>query len=374
MPGLFIQRHAEAVAKYGHVGVVYTHDKNDKPGNRYDIEFSAVNGVPTAKVYYNIPQHYIPIISNFIKAYRFLKANFLGIRKIKSELGGFDLVHVHILTRLGIIALFYKIFFKKPYVITEHWSRYLPTTGTFKGFFRKKVTKWVVKNASVVTTVTQNLANAMQSRGLKNKNYTVLANVVDKQFYITDVSKIPKTKKTLLHVSCFEDKSKNITGLLRTIGSLSKKRNDFVLKLVGNGMDFLAIKEYAEKLEIPSDRIFFTGLLEGKQLVETMASVDVLLVFSNYENFPVVINESFVLGIPVIATKVGGIPEFVNENNGRLILAGDETKLEEVLIEFLDNKIQFDNTQIRKYSEFAFSSQTIGNVLNNIYQNIHQQS
>jgi len=369
MPGLFIQRHAQAAAKYCQVGVVYTHDKNEKPGKLYDTELSIINGVPTAKVYFNNPQHNIPFISNLTKAYRFLKANFIGIKKIRKEMGGFDLLHVHILTRLGVIALFYKIFQNKPYIITEHWSRYLPGTGTYGGFLRKLATKWVVSNAAMVTTVTQNLSNAMQNRGLKNKNYRVLANVVDEQFYQAQNTKIPKAQKTLIHVSCFEDKSKNITGMLRAISSLSKKRNDFVLKLIGDGMDFQAMKDYAIKLEIPPERLVFKGLLEGKSLVKEMSAADLLLVFSNYENFPVVINESFVLGIPVIATRVGGIPEFVNESNGILINAGDEKALEQNLNDFLDNKIQFDNSQIQQGSKRAFSPETIGNELKNIYLN-----
>lgn len=368
MPGLFIQRHVEAAAKYCQVGVVYTHDKNDKPGKLFDIEYSVINGVPTAKVYYNNPQFNVPVISNLIKAYRFLKANTLGIKKIKKELGEFHLVHVHILTRLGVIALFYKIFYNKPYVITEHWSRYLPVTGTYGGFFRELATKWVVKNAAMVTTVTQNLANAMQNRGLKNKNYRVLANVVNEEFYQTEFSKTPKTQKTLIHVSCFEDKSKNVSGMLRAISSLAKKRNDFILKLVGDGMDFQVMKDYAKKLEIPSERLVFTGLLEGKALVDKMSTADLLLVFSNYENFPVVINESLVLGIPVIATRVGGIPEFVNTSNGRLINAGDENAFEQNLNDFLDSKLNFNNVQIQKDSKNAFSPETIGQELKSIYQ------
>ena len=40
-----------------------------------------------------------------------------------------------------------------------------------------------MKNAAILTTVTQNLANAMQNHGLMNKNYRVLANVVDDVFF-----------------------------------------------------------------------------------------------------------------------------------------------------------------------------------------------
>ncbi|RLD43069.1 MAG: hypothetical protein DRI89_05665 [Bacteroidetes bacterium] len=372
MPGLFIQRHVEAANKYSDVGVVYTHIvEEEKIKGIYELEESVINGVPTAKVYYSNPKSQIPLISQLIKAFRFYKANFLGIKKIKQQLGSFDLVHVHILTRLGVIALYYKWFCNKPFIITEHWSRYLDLTGSFTGGLRKATTKLIVRNASVVTTVTQNLANAMQKHGLKNKDYRVLANVVDAPFFNPGTSyEKDSGKKLITHVSCFEDKSKNVSGLLRVILSLSKKRSDFIFHLIGDGMDFKSLHNYSIDLGLEDTVVIFTGLLEEKELVSEMAAADLMVVFSNYENFPVVINESFVLGIPVVATSVGGIPEYVNESNGRLLNAGDEVALEDYLSDFLDAKLSFDKQKIRSDSVAVFSPETIGKELFNMYRTI----
>ena len=371
MPGLFIQRHAEAALGCCAVGVVYTHVVENGKVNGYEIDFSIVNGVPTSKVYYTNPKSGIPVFSQLWKAIRFFRANSLGIRKIKKELGGVDIFHVHVLTRLGVIALWHKWFNGKPYIISEHWSRYLPLTGDFNGAFRKGLTRLVVKNASVVTTVTQNLANAMQDHGLKNTNYRVLANVVTDDFLNhSDGQKEEKKKTIFIHVSCFEDKSKNISGLLHVILSLSKRRNDFIFKLIGEGMDFEFLKRYAEEIGLNNESVMFTGLLEGKSLVDEMATTDLMVVFSNYENFPVVINESFVLGVPVIATKVGGIPEFVNDENGRLINAGDESALENLLVDYLDKKLIVDNEKIKSNSQYTFSPEKIGQELCNLYSSM----
>jgi len=371
MPGLFIQRHAEASAKYCRVGVVYTHVVPDETIKGFQTDFSLINGVHTAKVYYNNPKSNIPVITPLIKAYRFFKANTIGIKKIKEELDGIDLLHIHVLTRLGIIALWYKWFKRKPYVISEHWSRYLPLTGEFNGGFRKWITRMVVKNASVVTTVTQNLAKAMQNHGLKNPNYRVLANVVTDDFLNYTKKEKPRLEKTtFIHVSCFEDKSKNISGLLHVILSLSKKRNDFIFKLVGEGMDFDFLKKYALDIGLNEETVVFIGLLEGNELVKEMASANLMVVFSNYENFPVVINESFVLGVPVIATSVGGIPEYINQGNGRLIETGDEAALEMLLVEYLDGKLIFDKPKIQADSRDAFSPETIGQELCGVYREL----
>jgi len=367
MFGLFVQRHAEAANRFCSVGVVYTHIVEDEKIKGFETEFSVTNGVPVARVYYNNPEKSF-VLFRFIKYFR---ANAAGIRKIKKELNGFDVIHVHILTRPGVIALWYKWFHGKPYLISEHWSRYLPLTGQYQGAFRKWITSLVVKNASAVTTVTQNLARAMQKHGLKNRDYRVLANMVTNDFSDFPLEKKPQKKKaTFLHVSCFDDKPKNISGLLRVIRSLSDKRNDFMFKMIGAGMDLENLKQYAADLGLDEKTVLFTGLLEGKKLVREMASGDMLVVFSNYENFPVVINECFVLGIPVIATRVGGIPEFVNDSNGRLVDAGDEKALEKYLNDFLDGKYSFDKQKIRENYRHAFSSEIIGKQLCEIYKNM----
>ena len=369
MPGLFIQRHAEAANRFCNVGVVYVHSLEfDKNILKYEVEYSLINQVPTIKVYYRNPKQHIPVITPIIKAFRFYKANFLGIKTINDKLGEFDVLHVHILTRLGVFGLYYKWLFGKKYFISEHWSRYLNLTGNFNGIFRKFVSRVVVRNAAAVTTVTANLAQAMQSHSLKNSNYIVLPNVVSPDFLNAKVvTETTKEKKKIVHVSCFEDKSKNISGILNVIDKLSKTREDFHFTMVGDGLDFDLLKSYSKKLGLTEKQIEFTGLLEGSQLVNKMQMADALLIFSNYENFPVVINEAFTLGIPVIATRVGGIPEFVKPVNGIIVEPGDEKDLLKTLNNLLDNKYLFDTNKIKQTAINSFSMQTVGKQLFDIY-------
>ena len=371
MPGLFIQRHAEAANLCSDVGVVYTHQVADLSTlvDRFEVDFNVINNVLTAKVYYKESKCRLFPINKFINIFRFIKANRIGINKIDKELGGFDLMHIHILTRLGFFGLYHKIFHGKPYVITEHWSRYLDLTGSFTGFFRKLFTRIIVKNAACVTAVTDNLATAMKSHGLANNNYVILPNVVDSVFLDNKkVDKPVKSKTTFLHVSCFEDKSKNISGLIRVISNLSKLRNDFIFRMVGDGMDMEWLFTYANDLGLIDSHIQFTGLLEGSELVDEMANSDMLIIFSNYENFPVVINESLSLGIPVIATRVGGIPERINDENGALVDPGNEDQLQNKLVEFLDGQLSFNMDSVEMKAIDEFSPKSIGKVLCGLYE------
>lgn len=373
MPGLFVQRHAEAVARFAKVALVYAHGVEAKDAVPvYEVNYEVKAGVRTARVYYRLPRLQLPLISPAVGLWRFYRANIKGIRKVKLSGEKFDVVHVHVLTRLGLLALFYKWLYKAPYVITEHWTRYLDLRKEFKGFFRKQFTRLVVRQAAVVTTVSNDLTQAMKSHKLLHSDYRVIHNVVDATFFEVAEKKMASKQETgqkeLVHVSCFTDVHKNISGLLRVIKKLSDNRDDFHFTLVGEGEDLEKMKIYARTLKIPEKALTFTGLLEGKALAETMANAEALVIFSNYENMPVVINESFVLGVPVFSTNVGGIAEMVNDTNGRLVPKGDEAALFHVLNDFLDGKINFQKDRIKAYAWNNFSPGAVGKVLLTIYE------
>ncbi len=372
MPGLFIQRHAQAAARFAKVALVYAHGVEAKASvPLYEIDYEENADVHTARVYYRLPRLHIPLISPATGLWRFYQANIKGIKRVKQPGEKFDVLHVHVLTRLGILALYYKWIHGTPYVITEHWTRYLDSRKEFKGLLRKLLSRLVVRQAAVVTTVSEDLTRAMKNHRLQNSDYRVIHNVVDTAFFEAADTAVPRqeqSRKEFVHVSCFTDAHKNISGMLRVVKRLSENRDNFHFTLVGEGEDLEKMKAYADKLDIPKKVLIFTGLLEGKILAETMAKADVLIIFSNYENMPVVINESFVLGIPVFSTDVGGIAEMVNDTNGRLVPKGDETALFGVLNDFLENKISFNKEHFQKEARQTFSPEMVGKVLLEIYE------
>ena len=127
------------------------------------------------------------------------------------------------------------------------------------------------------------------------------------------------------------------------------------------------MKNYASEIKINPEILKFTGLLEGKSLVDVMSDSSALLIFSNYENFPVVINEAMSLGVPVISTNVGGIAEYLNETNGILIPRGDENELFAILNRLFDGGYKFDNKKFSLKAKDDFSMENVGKQLYNIY-------
>ena len=370
MPGLFVQRHAEAVAKYCKVSLLYIHPYDNLKNKKKEIFTETINDVFTVRIYYKTVQSNIPLISEIIKGFKYFQANLQGTKLIRKERGKPNILHVNILTRLGIFALLYKIFTGTPFVVTEHWSRYLPITNTYKGFVRKFLTRIVVKNASAITPVTENLKNAMLSHKLKNKNYSILPNVVDTDIFRPTSNKLQNKKKRIVHISCFEDRSKNISGILNVIKKLSEKRQDFECYLVGEGINLDELKNYADELKIKDKFAIFTGLLEDDKLIESINNSDLMLMFSNYENMPVVINESFACGVPVLSSNVGGIPEYVNNETGELVERKDESALLIALENFLDDNKKYDSKKIREFAIKNFSKEEVGKKIFRIYEDV----
>lgn len=367
MFGLFIQRHAEAVALLNQVTVIYVH-ADDNLGSTCEVQASQSKNLNEIRVYLRKHKGF-QLVSKLINQWRFIKAHF-KVMKLAEKTSAIDLIHVHILTRLGILGWFLSFQRKIPYLITEHWSRYLPVNKGFNGYFRRLASRFVVKRAAMVTTVTRDLMIAMQSYQLINDRYVVLPNVVDMKRF-KPLQKSEHEKPHFVHISCFEDKSKNVSGLLRAIARLKAQGKEFFFTLIGEGMDFEAIKNYANELQL-NDCVEFTGLLQGDELARKLAVADALVLFSNYENMPVVILEALACGIPVVASRVGGIPEMLDQTNGLLVQAGDEDALAAALIQMAATYTTYDPAKLRQMVEDRYGMEAVGLQLDSWYNQILQ--
>lgn len=354
MFGLFVQRHAEAAALYNDITVIYVHP-DEHATTKYAIDRTTENGVDTIRIYYKKA-------GKISSAWRYYQACRKGLKLA----GKPDLIHVHVLTRMGIVAYLQKVFHKTPYLITEHWSRYLPGND-FHGFLRKWFTRIVVRHAAMVTTVTENLAQAMQSHGLKHSRYVTLPNVVDLSLFKPKPhhNEIPK----IIHISCFEDKSKNISGLLEALKLMKDKGVAYQATLIGEGMDLEAMKAKATALQL-DDRVVFTGLLQGESLVDALSSGDFLVLSSHYENMPVVILEALACGLPVASTRVGGIAEIIDESNGILVPADDTQALAEAMEQCCKTFQQYDAQQLRNHVVERYGYESVGKLLDKWYREV----
>lgn len=367
MAGLFVKHHAVAIKPYVDVAVLHVIYNLNKQEKKIVYDYTVDDGIPTLVAYIRIRKSFF---DKLIYPFRYLKAVFKGYKQLTQEFGSPDIHHVHILTRSGIIAYIKKITKGIPYVITEHWSRYLPQNSkSYSGFIKKHLTKKIAKNASLITTVSEHLGVAMQKHGLSN-SYEQISNVVDIDFFKPLPTKHKNFKPVLLHVSCFDEKPKNVKGILSAVKLLNNEGFEFELRLVGTGIDHQQCVEYANKLQL--ENVSFLGLKTKEDLLTEYQKADAFVLFSRFENQPVVILEAFACSLPVIATKVGGIPELLKEGFGELVTSENEKELAAAIKKVIQNPDNYNKEAMRQYAVENFSYKGVGKQFYDIYQNILQ--
>ncbi|PYR64470.1 MAG: hypothetical protein DMF91_00180 [Acidobacteria bacterium] len=126
--------------------------------------------------------------------------------------------------------------------------------------------------------------------------------------------------------------------LLDAIGRLP--RGAVCVDLFGAYSAYHGDDSYRQKLAplVNQDGVRARGAIAHDQVPHALASIDVLVVPSIWpENSPLVIQEAFLAGVPVVASRIGGIPEVVQDGlNGLLFRAGDAADLARALTRLLD--------------------------------------
>lgn len=128
-------------------------------------------------------------------------------------------------------------------------------------------------------------------------------------------------------------KEKGIDVLLKAMTSMDKGQ----LLVFGEGPERASLESLAGSLAM-QNRVRFMGFVPN--VAEAMNACDVIAVPSVWdEAFPYSILEAMSLGKPVVASRVGGLPEIVRDGvTGRLFARGDDTELAQVLSEMNENR------------------------------------
>lgn len=333
MAGLFVQKHAEAVAQQGHdVRVLFS----ERTGLLWLLDMC--------------------------KAWK----------QLHKEWGNPDLVQMNVLDKNGLIALWLKQRYHIPYIIIEHWSRYLPANFAFREGLHGRLMRTIAKHASCILPVSQMLEDAMKKCNIQNDSWQRIHNVVDDFFYqpIAPITITPKGNKfRFLHVSCFDEKAKNIQGMLRAVRQAARHSNDFELILVGTGINYTEDVAYAQSLDFPADTITFTGEQTPYEVAQWMQQSDCFLLFSRYETFAVVLAEAMAVGIPFISSNTAGIATEQPKHCGILVPSENEEALTHAILQMIENRGEYQTNTIRTQGK-QYSYQCVGKQLSDLYQRV----
>ncbi len=131
--------------------------------------------------------------------------------------------------------------------------------------------------------------------------------------------------------------AKGVHDLIRAFESCCSQHNNLRLVIVGDGVYRNKLEGIARRSRY-SKQIVFYGTQSHENVIRIMASCDVFVNPSYSEGLPTSVMEAASLGIPIIATDVGGTSEIITHGeSGILYPAGDVGKLTESLLGLLDS-------------------------------------
>lgn len=123
------------------------------------------------------------------------------------------------------------------------------------------------------------------------------------------------------------DVVKGLPVLFEALAKVSERHSQLRLDLIGDGLDRQRLEELAERLSI-ADRVGFLGYRSQAEVRKELAESDGFVMSSFAEGVPVVLMEAMAAGLPVIATRIAGVAELVEEGaSGYLVPPGDADSL-----------------------------------------------
>lgn len=364
--GDFIERHARAVSNFCRLTVLHVYKDGGLPKGSIQVDYNDNDGFAVYKIAYG-PSSYSNIIEKIIsfRKYRSLQKQFY--KKITRQHGESDIIHVQVAIKAGLLAMYLKSKYHKPYIVTEHWSGYYKycTPNVYSGNrWLNMLNKKVLQNAKLLITVSNNLGQTINA-DFVSVPYKVLPNVVNTNVFFYKPAAFSRFRfihpSGLVHV-------KNPEGILAACKIVLQKGYVFELLMLGAENDAMAA--YAETTELLNSTVTIKKPVAYTEVANQMQQSNALLMFSRHENMSCVVLEALCCGLPVIATKVGGLPEVINEANGILVESENVEALANAMITMMNNYTAYSREQIAAGAQQKFNYDTVAKQHIAIYESL----
>ena len=135
----------------------------------------------------------------------------------------------------------------------------------------------------------------------------------------------------LLHIGRFNHQ-KNHKGLLDAFVKILQQRPDCCLNLLGDGELQQETEAYAKELGI-GEKVIFHG--SQSNVHPYLHQADLFLLPSRFEGMPMTIIEAMGTGLPVVASKVGGVPDMLSHRESGMLTACEAEEVAEAVLELL---------------------------------------
>lgn len=332
--GIFVQEHARTAASFADVRVLHLHRA---PGGLERVG----DDPPVWRLGYRaLPRPFS------------YGAFLLGPLRMRSWRP--DVVHAH--SFLGVLAA---LPLRRPVVYSEHWTVFLPESPHELSTPMRRAAVLALKHADLVLPVSADLRDEL-ARLAPSARMIVIPNVVDEQVFTPADGAAASGR--LLTAGLLDDGRK---GLDIVLEALAQAHDSPGLDIAGDGTKRAEYEQLATRLGLDGV-VRFHGLLPKTALAGLMRSARLFVLGSRYENNPCVVLEALVSGLPVVATRVGGLPELVDESNGVLVEPHDSVRFAAGIAEALERR--FDRSEIARQARERFGRKAVASLLRDAYE------
>ena len=239
------------------------------------------------------------------------------------------ILHAHTATPDGYVGLLLRKKFGIPIVVNLHGSDI--NVYPHRDYLTFRLTGKVIAGANKIIAVSKALKSAAERIARPQSGIEVVYTGCDLERFsfneddrvtLREKLGIPSDSPVLIFVGHIL-KAKGIFELLEAFLIARQKHGNLHLIVVGDGEDSFTLKQKAEAAQL-SKWIHFLGARSHDEIPGWLSAADILVLPSWYEGLPNVVVEAMACKRPVIATRVGGIPEAVEDGkSGILIEKGD---------------------------------------------------
>jgi glycosyltransferase involved in cell wall biosynthesis len=290
-------------------------------------------------------------------------------RKIKSVLyrsdvpalvaqGSYDLVHLHNPVPTLELQRIARACTAKgtPYVFSTHGIVEVTSGGAAYGVGRAQrlawhllVTRplrWVIAHAKAILALSEADLPILKTFGYPENQIRIVPNGVDAPQTMPAPSEtervakkygIPTRSGAWVPRCLYLGVHAPNKGLHILLDALMQTDRSFDLIVGGGKSSHLDYDAYAGRLK-SGQRIVFTGFVDQQDVSALYALADLFVFPSLADTFPLVVLEAMAHSVPVLSTRVGGIPNQVDEACGRLVAPGDAAALRRTLEEMTENR------------------------------------
>ncbi len=362
--GIFVRRHAQAIARMHEVGVVKVYGDPDLAAVE-TVQVQRENGL--SEIYVAFRKSSLPVLGKLLNAWRFFRGWRRGIAEYRRIIGEPEVVHGYILPRGALQAWAFAREQKLPFVLSEQWTGFQTDDFAQLPWLRRFLMRFGMARAAAITVGSKALRDGMLPH-TSQRRYVVTPNIC---FPVTRAEETSffwsSDEKHLLTVGVW-DYWKNISGLLRAFRRALDERPDLHLHLVGEHEGRPALQQLAAELGIPPEKATFYGSLPNPQVMDLMARCDFYITNSHAESFSIATIEATIMGKPVIATCCGGPEDFVVPEIGLLIPVADDEALRQAILQMADTHQQYAPERLTEYARSRFSEEAVARVFDEMYR------